>query len=239
MDVRRPPVCFPVPAFSSPLVPRGRVGVALALLICGLLGSCAWGPSRGQRVSALGRERCDREAQREGGVLKRWYVVNRCLATIEQRLAKERAAAARRQATVLAERLAFCRRTRPLTAPLVAELREQNEAVDRLRAERYRPSPRPPAPDAVLQSKLPVYDQELDQERYSLAVQAWQSKEAVRSAAWAARHARQLAAAEGRQLELARRLRRVNPALFVEGGSTVLDAQAVRRYADCRPEGFR
>lgn len=233
-----PPVaCIPVLGFCFKPAATRQARTAFVLLICGLLGSCGWGPA--QQVSDEGKARCESRAQREGGVIKRWYTYNRCLDTIEQRLAQERAAIARRQAAALAQRLAFCRRTRPRTSQLVAEFRRAQADLDQLRSEVYRPTPKPQPPDPVALSKLPIYDQELDQERYAQAVQAWQTKEAARSGAWAAEHDRLLSGSEAQLAAVARDLRALNPALLSAGAAPRLDEQAVRRFADCRPEALR
>ena len=229
--------CIPVPAFCFKPAATSQTRIALVLLACGLLGSCGWGAA--QRVSDQGKARCEARAQREGGVIKRWYTYNRCLDTIEQRLAQERAVAARRQAAALAQRLAFCQRTRPRASQLVAEFRREQADLERLRAEVYQPTPRPQPPDPAALSKLAVYDQELDQERYAQAVQAWQTKEAARSGAWAAEHGRLLSGSEARLAAIARDLRTLNPALLTPAAVPRLDEQAVDRFADCRPEAFR
>lgn len=228
---------IPVPGFCFNPAARRQARIALVLLTCGLLGSCGWGAS--QRVSDQGKARCEGRARREGGVIKRWYTYNRCLDTIEQRLAEERAAAARRQAATLAQRLAFCQRTRPRASQLVAEFRRQQADLDRLRAEVYQPTPRPQAPDPAVLSKLPVYDQELDQERYAQAVQAWQTKETARSAAWDAEHGRLLSVSEARLAAIVADLRALKAGLLTADAVPRLDEQAVRRFADCRPEAFR
>ncbi len=232
-----PIACIPVLGFCFKPAARRQARNALVLLVCGLLGSCGWGPA--QRVSDQGKARCEIRAQREGGVIKRWYTFNRCLDTVEQHLAQERAAVARRQAAALAQRLAFCQRTRPRVSLLVAEFRREHADLDRLRGEVYRPTPKPQPPDPADLSKLPVYDQELDQERYAQAVQAWQTKEAARSGAWAAEHGRLLSGSEARLAAIARDLRGLNPALLSAEAVPRLDEQAVRRFADCGPEAFR
>ena len=232
-----PVACIPVLGFCFKPAATRQAKTALVLLICGLLGSCGWGAA--ERVSDQGKVRCESRAQREGGVIKRWYTYNRCLDTIEQRLAQERAVAARRQAAALAQRLAFCQRTRPRASQLVAEFRREQADLERLRAEVYQPTPRPQPPDPAALSKLPIYDQELDQERYAQAVQAWQTKEAARSGAWAAEHGRLLSGSEARLAAIARDLRTLNPALLTPAAVPRLDEQAVDRFADCRPEAFR
>jgi hypothetical protein len=232
-----PMVCIPVLGFCFKPAATRHAKTASILLLCGLLASCGWGAA--QRVTGQGRARCESRAQREGGVIKRWYTYNRCLDTIEQRLAQERAVAARRQAAALAQRLALCRRTRPQASQLVADFRREQADRDRLRAEVYRPTAKPQPPDPAALSKLPIYDQELDQERYAQAVQAWQTKEAARSGAWAAEHDRLVAVSEARLAAIARDLRSLNPALLTADPLPRLDEQAVGRFADCRPETFR
>ncbi len=229
----------PVPGPDLKPAPLRPLRGVLVVVACGLLGGCAgpwpWGPP----VSRSGQLRCEGEARRDAGVLQRWLAHRRCLGTVEQRLAQERAAAARRQAAAAAQRLAFCRRTRPRASQLVAAWRAEQAAADQLRARTYRPLPRPQPPDPVLQSKLPLYDQELDQERYALAVQAWQTKDAARSGAWLAERRRQLASSE-RRLELLRReLQALNPALLAPGPPPALVDAAVHRFTTCRPEDFR
>lgn len=101
--------------------------------------------------------------------------------------------------------------------PQLAHWNEQRTRLAAVEAEGYRPGPgRPTALDPEEQRRLATYDQEIEQEQYQQALEAWREKERARHLAWSQEHATRLqrakedlqAAADGLQTSRLSELKR-------------------------------
>ena len=90
------------------------------------------------------------------------------------------------QQQALQRRLAVerCRQKRASIDQVLDQAKVEQQAVDRLAAEVYRPTAAPPAPDPELANRYSQLDRQLDEERYTQQREAWQASETLRRQRW-------------------------------------------------------
>lgn len=193
-------------------------------------------------VSGRGQALCRERASKVSEGFARDHVYGRCLASIEAELAAEdRAAALRREAALRRKLQAaksgqHCRNQRRQLLALMASLRRTEAELAATKRDTYRSSSAPPPWDEDRESRYRLEDRELDRQRHEAAVAGWQSREAARRAAWEAGRRRRQDQAQQRLNQTARRLRQLEPDLFIAPGSIEFDAAVVRRLRTCGTE---
>jgi hypothetical protein len=144
--------------------------------------------------------------------------------------------AARRQVALQrqAQERQRCRRHWQQLEPRLARFQEQRERLATLEAEAYLPGPgRPPALDPEEQRRLALYDQEIEQEHYQQALEAWREQEHRRRARWAERQAVRMEQARDALEAAASALRSLEPDLLDTAAPPGLNAALLTRLQRC------
>jgi len=123
-----------------------------------------------------------------------------------------------------------CLAQRQRIALALQPLSADQQALATLAAERYTPSPRPPAPDPRLAERFSQLDREIDQERYNQQLQAWRRRETAARGRWQQTHSERVNRVKARLAQHTAALAALNGAL-VSGGKP--DPAAIRRLSDC------
>lgn len=208
---------------------RSPLPWALLLTLVALAGC---GPS--PRLSAEGERRCRIQAQQAFPLLRPW-IAGRCRYSIEAALAAERRGAEQRRLAVEARLadLRRCQKERQAIAPLLESFAARQAEIDRLLAERYQPAaaPRPLSVDE--RRSLPIYDQELLDERHALDLAAWRSREEQRRSQWQSRQDASLAAARTELSGVSRQLQAIDARLLSQEAPPRLHPEQVRLRTTC------
>lgn len=206
------------------------LGCGLVLLLS--LAGC----SPGRPVSEEGQRRCRLQTQQGTAPLLRPWAYGRCLGSIDTALAQEAAAKRQRQQQLLAAaEQRRCLQDRDALQRLVASFQAEAIELDRLEAQRYRPTaaPRPISPEE--RRSLPIYDQELLDERHLAELQAWKEREAQRRQAWERDQAAAVAGSRARLGTLTARLQALDPLLVRQGASPRMDPERLKQRLACAP----
>ncbi|MFM8275543.1 MAG: hypothetical protein ACKN89_00905 [Cyanobium sp.] len=211
---------------------RAASGVALASTL--LLAACS---ASGPTISVEGRARCQRRAQLEDWQLLRPLVFQHCLGTVEAALAEERREARQRrheQEKQLKQAMERCRQQRAVLRANLAELRQAEQELARLRSRGQPPLPPPPSlPNEAVLRRYTREDAELDRQRFQESYMAWQQQLRQRQSL-RQRHQSALDAAQLRLDRAALRLRQLQPDLLAKG--IELDPAVAQRVLNCDRE---
>ena len=216
----------------SPPLRRHRRLAATVLLVSLLTGCGSWHP-----VSEQGRERCARESR--NGARTNVWAYGQCLFGVDTRLAREQERSLQQQRDQQQRRLGLCRKHKAALPGLVASFRQNHDQLQALEAEVYVASQGPKPLDPQEQSRLTIYDQEIEQELYDQELEAWRAREQERTAAWKRRHQAQLTSAEAALRASADRLRAIDPALLEASGRPALREASLKQWLACKPETFQ
>ena len=145
-------------------------------------------------------------------------------------------AASRRRAA--AQRLAAeqqrCRQHWQQLEPLLLRVQEQRHRLAAVEAEGYVPGAGRPQPlDPEEQRRLALYDQEIEQEQYNQALEAWREQERVRRASWEVQHGARLAQARADLEAAAAAVRAREPDLLDADAPTGVRASVRARLQRC------
>jgi hypothetical protein len=209
---------------------------ATVLLVSLLTGCGSWHP-----VSEQGRERCARESRHGASTkaLTSAMAYGQCLFGVDARLARERERSLELQRAQQHRRLALCRKHKAVLPGLVASFRQSRDQLQALEAEVYVASRGPTPLDPQEQSRLTIYDQEIEQELYDQQLEAWRAREQGRTAAWKRRHQAQLTSAELALRASTERLRAIAPDLLEGSGRPALREASLKQWLACKPETFQ
>jgi hypothetical protein len=203
----------------------------VALLLLALAGC-----SPALRLSVEGDRRCRLQAQQAWLPLRPWTALN-CRRTVEAELARERLLAEQRQRQDRERREVEqrrCRQEREVIQALVARFDSQQASLAQLLAERYQPAPAPRPLSPEERRSLPIYDQELLDERHGADLAAWRSREEVRSRQWERRQASAVAVARARLNALSGELGAIDGRLLARQNPPELNLEVVRQRTACR-----
>lgn len=196
------------------------------------------GCTPGRSVTEEGQRRCRLQSQQSSPLLLRPWAYGRCLGSIETVLAKERAVAlqlSQQQRSALRR----CEQQRDRLKQLVEAFEAEQEELSRLQAERYIPGPGPRPLSADERRSLPIYDQELLDERHAADLEVWKTREANRRQGWERDQAAVEAASRARLEAYGVQLRSLDAPLLVEPTALQLNRERLKQRLACMLEDTR
>jgi Skp family chaperone for outer membrane proteins len=137
--------------------------------------------------------------------------------------------------------LSLCTRNQERLPRLLQTFQTAQNQLAEIASATYTPSPGPKPLDPEEQRRLTIYDQQVEQDLYEQAVDAWRRQEAERRERWEREQASQKAAAAETLNRAATALRQVHPELLLAGAGAAprLNEPEVERFRSCQPERFR
>lgn len=225
------PLLLPVRPCRSPgsLVLAAALAGAAGLALLALAGCMASPPP-----SAEGVRRCRLQAQQSWPWL-RPLIEGQCQRSIEAALLRDRRQQEqqREQRQRRQEVQRGCLDRRQRIDQLVAELEGLEAELLRKQSERYPASaaPQPLTPEE--RRSLPIYDQELLDERHVAQLASWRSREEQRRAQWERNQSVALADLRARQSRAAEALQRLDSGLLAQASPPVLNAALLQQRRAC------